>query len=233
MSTTVKNADTQPVNNGGGNESIGDVLRWLATPGTGLAVASGLGGLAGGALLGTRAAMETDRPGETPAERRARLLRNAGAGVLGGGLGAGGLLYGTNLLLNPTERGKVSQWADAALGRFQEPAVGMGTGAGIGVLTKFLRGPASRRGVLGSAGIGAGLGFAIPNALPFAIDQLESYTPDGSISPFTAGVGTAAVTAPYAALRMSRGRLGTVGKILAGALPFLVGGGKAVYDANK
>lgn len=230
--STVKDANTQPVN-GGGNESIGDVLQWLATPGTGLAVASGLGGLAGGALLGTRAAMETDRPGETPGERRARLLRNVGAGVLGGGLGTGGLLYGTNMLLHPTERGKVSQWADKALGKFQEPAVGATTGAGLGFLTKLMRGGGTRGGYLGATGLGATLGVAIPNALPFAIDQMESYTPDGTISPTTTGAVTAALSYPYLAMRSARGNIGGKGKWLLGLLPFLTAGGKATYDATK
>lgn len=65
-----------------------------------LGIAAGLGGLVGGGGGLYMASREKGRPGETPMERKQRLLLNAGVGAGLGATAAGGGIYGAGLLTN-------------------------------------------------------------------------------------------------------------------------------------
>lgn len=177
--------------------SIPDQLAQYASDPKTMALVSGMGALLGGGSALYMANREKGRPGETPAERKGRLLRNLGVGAALGGTATGGGLYGTALLSNPGS----SYLGDGLLGKFGKAmaedgatmaagTVGAGTGAGLATILQTLRnrkgiapGTPGRltQGMMGAARRGAGIGGAtgigvslLPALLNWGADVAET-----------------------------------------------------------
>jgi len=166
-------------------DNIPELLRSLVTNPYAVGGATLLGGLAGGGGAAYMANREQNRPGETPEERKARILRNAAFGGLMGATGVGGSLYGTALLTNPVKShynpdSLVGRWINSMREDGSTMATGvLGAGAGgmIGSALHSKFAPKVSWGGAGKAALrGAKIGGATGVGVSFAPAVLDYFT---------------------------------------------------------
>lgn len=124
-------------------KSVSELLRAIASSPLAMGASTALGGLAGAGGAAYLASREQARRGETPEERKARILRNAAVGGALGGAGVGGSLYGAALLTNPVaSHFNPNSFTGRFINAMRQDNVGYVTtaaGAGSGAVTNVIR----------------------------------------------------------------------------------------------